>query len=106
MKTTSIDLYTKGWFLGNFNPTFFSTHDFEVAFKVFKSGEREQAHKQLVATEFTLFITGVGEINDLQFSRGDIVRIDPGEAADFLAITDCELVCIKTPSIPSDKIVL
>jgi hypothetical protein len=106
MKQTHIDFYTKGWFLGNFNPTFFATEYFEVAFKVFKAGEMEQAHKQLIATEITLFIHGIGLINNRTFSRGDIVQIEAGEVADFSAVTDCELVCIKMPSIPLDKIVV
>jgi hypothetical protein len=106
MKLTHIDLYTKGWFLGNFVPTFVATEDFEVAFKVFKAGEIEHAHKQLVATEITLFTNGIGLINNHTFSRGDIIQIEAGEVADFRAVTDCELVCIKMPSIPLDKIVV
>ena len=34
---------------------------------------------------------------------GDIFIIYPYEVADPIFLEDCEVLCIKTPSIPSDK---
>jgi hypothetical protein len=37
-------------------------------------------------------------------SSGDILVIEPGQYADFEALTKGSLTCIKFPSIPSDKV--
>ena len=106
MEFSRIEIYTKGWFIGDFNPTFLKTSEVEVAYKEFKAGDSEAAHKQLVATEISFFIQGEGMMNGRHFSKGDIVLIEPNEVADFFAITDCQLICVKTPSVPSDKVII
>lgn len=92
--------------VGNFQPTLHLNSHFEVGVKHFKVGEIEAAHKQLVATEITIVISGKIRLGEEEFSDGDIVFIPPHEVADFEALTDCSLVCIKFPSLPDDKIVV
>ena len=43
MELSRIELYTKGWFIGDFNPSFLKTKEVEVAYKEFKAGESEAA---------------------------------------------------------------
>jgi hypothetical protein len=106
VEVRDISEFTKGWFIGDFEPTMLKTSDFEVGVKFFVKGDTEPLHKQIVATEFTVVISGDIQMNGKKFTRGQIVRIDPEEPADFLALTDASLLCLKTPSIPSDRIVL
>ena len=80
------------------------SRDFEIAVKWFKAGEKEPLHKQIVATEITVVIEGEIRLGDKIFVQGDLITIPPGEFAAFESITDSVLVCVKTPSLPDDKV--
>ena len=104
MQTNKIDEFIKGWFVGDFSPVLFHSKDFEVAVKWFKAGDSEPLHKQIVATEITVVIEGEIMLGKRVFRRGDVITIPPGEFAAFKSITDSSLVCVKTPSLPNDKV--
>jgi len=104
MQVNKIDEYTKGWFVGNFSPVLIHSSDYEIAVKWFKAGEKEPLHKQIIATEITVVVAGEIRLGGKFFSQGDVVTIPPGEFAEFESITDSALVCIKTPSLPNDKV--
>jgi hypothetical protein len=106
MEIYNLEDFHKGWFVGNFDPTLFMTNDFEISVKRFTAGETEPLHLQLVATEITVVVTGKIKLGGRAFSAGDVIRIPPQESADFEAVTDCNLVCVKFPSIPNDKVIL
>jgi len=106
MDVNNISEFTKGWIIGNFDPSLIKMKEIEIGVKFFKKGEVELLHMQIVATEITIVIDGQIEMNGNRFSSGQVITIPPGEPADFLAITDGTLVCVKTPSIPEDKVVL
>ena len=36
-------------------------------------------------------------------TAGDVFVIEPGEVAEPEFLEDCQLVCVKTPSLPGDK---
>ena len=40
MNSYKLEDFTKGWFIGNFEPTLFND-DFEVGIKEYKSGDKE-----------------------------------------------------------------
>ena len=103
MERRNVVGYVGGWFIGDFVPTMLATRDFEVCIKRYSTGDREPLHFQLLATEFTLVISGRCRIGAYMLGPDDVLRIDPLEAADFEALTDVVLVAIKTPSISSDK---
>ena len=96
--------FPKGWIIGDFNPSLFLNKNVEVSVKYFKSGDLEPSHKQLIATEITVVVSGKIRMKDLILVEGQIATIPPGEFADFEALTACSLVCLKYPSIPSDKV--
>ena len=104
MKILNIAEMKLGWFIGNFEPSMLKTLEFEVAIKSFLAGESEPHHKQIIATEFTVVLSGEIEINEIKFYQNQIVRINPGESANFLALSDTTILCIKTPSIATDKV--
>jgi hypothetical protein len=106
MKSEELNNFHLGWFVGNFEPSLFKNQHVEIAVKHFSKGETEPSHKQLVATELTVVISGSIRMNDKFFTDGEIVIIPPGEYADFEAIEDSSLVCVKFPSIPEDKVLL
>jgi hypothetical protein len=104
MDIERIENFVAGWFIGNFKPAIYESKDFEVAIKYFSKGETEPSHKQIIATEITGVINGVIRINGQEFRKGDLIRILPGEFADFECLVDCSLICVKFPSDPADKI--
>lgn len=101
-----ISRFTGGWFLGNFAPAISQISEVEVGVKYFKKGDMEASHKQKISTEVTVIHTGIVRIGDTELNPGDILVIPPGEYADFEALSDGSLTCVKFPSIPNDKILL
>ena len=106
MERHRIENFSKGWVVGNFSPSLHLNSNFEVGFKTFKAGDTEQAHYQIVATEITIVTSGTIRIGNTTFETGDIIVIHPSEVAGFESITDSSLVCIKFPSVPSDKVLV
>ena len=97
---------TKGWFIGDFEPSAIRTDKFEVACKIYSAGSYEPKHVHKIATELTLVVDGHVKMNDLDFVKGDIVQIDPGEETDFLAMADTVTVVVKFPSLIGDKYII
>lgn len=93
----------KGWFIGEFKPTAYSTSNCEVAVKYYKAGDRESAHYHKVATEITMVISGRVRMAGKEWANGDIVVLSPGEVTDFEALTDAVNVVVKTPGVLGDK---
>lgn len=99
-----LDSFFKGWVIGDFKPSLYKNNQVEVGVKKFLKGQVEPSHKQLIATEITIVISGKIRMNNLYFEENDIVEIPAGEFADFEAVTDSSLVCIKYPSLATDKV--
>lgn len=93
----------KGWFVGDFTPTAYSTSNVEVAVKHYKAGEKERLHYHKVSTEITLIVSGEVKMLNCAWKSGDIVVIEPGTATEFEAITDTVNVVVKLPSTANDK---
>jgi quercetin dioxygenase-like cupin family protein len=93
----------RGWFVGNFNPTAFSTDNCEVAHKVYKAGDYEKKHMHKIATEISIVTKGKVLMNGIEYKEGDIIVMEPGEATDFKAITDADNIVVKVPSVKGDK---
>ena len=103
MKRFELSESIGGWFIGDFEPTFLKTNQFEVCLKRYRKGETEPLHYQLTALEITLIISGTARMGDEVLQTNEAIMLEPFEAYDFEALTDVILVAIKTPSIPSDK---
>lgn len=103
MITENLNNMTKGWFIGNFDPSLFKTNDVEVAVKRYKAGDHEAAHLHKIATEYTVIIEGEVEMNGVRYGKDDIIVMEPGEATDFTAITDSVNVVVKMPGANNDK---
>lgn len=103
MKKAHLSDMTKGWFVGNFTPTLLPTNDVEVAIKQYRQGDSEGRHHHRIATEITAIVAGSVRMNDVVYSAGDIVVIEPGESTDFLALEDSTTVVVKHPGANDDK---
>ena len=105
MKTARLDNMIKGWFVGNFDPTLYRTNDVEVAVKSYRAGDAEDAHYHKIATELTVVISGRVCMNGTEYGKGDIIIMEPGDATDFIALTDAVNVVVKIPGASNDKYV-
>lgn len=92
-----------GWFAGDFTPAAYRTTDFEVAYKVHRRGERWPRHYHKIATEINYMISGKIKLRGKIFGPGDIFILKPGEIADPVFLTTCEMIVVKTPSVKGDK---
>ncbi|GHT00385.1 hypothetical protein FACS1894108_12310 [Planctomycetales bacterium] len=104
MKTAKINDMTKGWFIGNFNPSLFKTNEVEVAVKSYQKGDREEAHYHKIATEYTAIIAGIVRMNGVEYGAGDIIVMEPHESTDFECLEDGTMnVVVKIPGANNDK---
>jgi quercetin dioxygenase-like cupin family protein len=103
MKTVKLESMTKGWFVGNFEPTLYKTNSVEVGVKHYKAGAHEAWHYHKVATEITVIISGRVRMNQHEYVAGDIVIIEPGEGTDFEVLEDTATTVIKLPGANNDK---
>ena len=105
MEIYSLDTMIKGWFIGNFEPTLYSTNAVEVAVKKYTRGDYESMHYHKVATEFTVIVEGVVKMCGNLYKKNDIILIRPGESTDFEVIEDTITVVVKLPGASDDKYV-
>lgn len=103
MKTVSLSDMKNGWFIGNFEPSLWKTNDCEVAVKSYRAGDYEKRHYHKIAAEYTVIVKGSVRMSGREFQEGDIVIVEPGEATDFMALTDAVNVVVKIPGANNDK---
>lgn len=103
MRVDRLDAMTRGWFVGDFAPAALHSKACEVAIKHYVAGDTEAAHVHRIATEITAIVLGRVMMCGKEWTAGDILTIEPGEATDFLALTDTVTVVVKLPSAPADK---
>ena len=103
MKVEHLDSMVKGWFVGNFDPSLYKTNDCEVGIKRYKKGDHENKHYHKIATEFTVIVEGRVRMFQREFSEGDIIVVEPGEATSFEALEDSINVVVKLPGANNDK---
>jgi len=103
MKIQKLSDMTRGWFVGNFSPSVFTTEDFEVGFLSHKAGEHWPKHFHKESVEINLLVSGKMIIQGHEILPGDIFILDKFEIADPVFIDDCSLVVVKTKSVKGDK---
>ena len=103
MKVAKLNEMTKGWFVGNFKPSLIITNDVEVAVKEYEKGDYEARHYHKVATELTVITSGRVRMNGVEYSKGDIIIIEPNEATDFEVLENTISTVVKFPGVGDDK---
>lgn len=106
MKKYNINSFTRGWMVGDFEPSILKTKDFEFMVHYYKSGDSESKHEHKVADEITVIVSGVFIMNDQELHAGDIIHLPPSTPADFRCLVDGATAVVKTPSVKGDKYVV
>lgn len=100
---TDTNKFIGGWFVGNFSPAAYKTDQFEVCYKIHHKDEAWPTHYHAVSTEINYLLEGHMKINDIEMFAPTVFIIFPNEISKPTFFTECKLIVIKTPSIPSDK---
>jgi quercetin dioxygenase-like cupin family protein len=103
MQIRSLSEMEKGWFIGNFDPSAYKTKNFEVSYRIHPKGEKWPHHFHKIGTEINLLISGRMTMQGKELKGGDIFILEPYEIADPEFLEDCQVVCVKVPSIEGDK---
>ena len=106
MKIDHIKNYKRGWIIGDFEPALFKTDQFEVALMHHLPGEYIAPHFQLTAIEYNVMVSAKMRINGNIMVAGDIFVFDAYEVVDAEVLEEAYVMCVKTPSLPNDKIMV
>tara|TARA_Y100000593_G_scaffold16106_1_gene31800 strand:+ start:26299 stop:26637 length:339 start_codon:yes stop_codon:yes gene_type:complete len=98
--------FTRGWLIGDFEPSLIKTKDFEVGVLFHPKGEVWPAHYHKIADEYNVLLSGKMKICNEDLSEGDVFVIRKGEVADPEFYEDCKILTIKIPSVIGDKYIL
>ena len=104
MERGRLEQMTKGWWIGDFLPSFHRTSLVEVGYKIHPAGEIYPPHYQQTAHEWNLLIHGTLIANDQTLQAGDLFHFLPQEVCRVRFVTDCEVVVVKMPSLPQDTL--
>ena len=94
---------TRGWFIGDFEPSILKRKDIEIAVMDHKKGELSLSHVHRVATEYNVLLSGKLLINNIIIEPNTIFVIPNNLLTRAVFLEDCRVLCIKTPSLPTDK---
>lgn len=98
--------FTRGWFLGDFTPSILSTKEFEVGLLKHLQGEKWGYHYHKEATEYNLLLKGTMLFNGKKIEKGTAFTNYPNEIACPIFLEDCQVLCVKVPSVPTDKYII
>lgn len=103
MKISKLKDMTRGWFIGDFEPSVYKTRNFEVGILNHKKDEKWAAHYHKESTEINCLIQGKMIIQNTTINSGDIFILEPNEIADPKFLEDCTIVVVKSASVIGDK---
>lgn len=108
MKVSRVRDFTRGWFVGDFDPSLIKTSGAEVAIQEYEAGDNEPCHWHAECKEITALVEGTaiisGHTEEYHMIAGDIVFIECCEPVRFRALTKVIAVVVKVPSRPHDKV--
>lgn len=93
----------RGWFIGNFFPSFIRTEKFEIGYLTHEAGESWDAHIHEKTHEYNYLASGRMLINNEEYNTGDWFIFPAGHLAVPKFVEKCNILCIKMPSVPGDK---
>ena len=105
MKSFKLSDFTRGWVIGDFEPSVFRTKNFEFGVKTYKKGDKEKKHLHKIADELTVIVSGKFRMNDKVYQVNDVIWIEPNDIVDFECLGDGATAVVKIPSVKNDKYV-
>jgi len=93
----------RGWFIGDFEPCVSKQSGFEVGYLLHKKGEKWPSHLHKNLNEVNLLVSGKMILNDIEINENEIFIINKNIIASPVFLEDCNIICIKIPSMVGDK---
>jgi len=103
LKLSNLKDFTRGWFIGHFEPSIIKTDDFEVGVLTHPKGEYWAPHHHKIAQEINVLLSGSMSCNGKLFAPGDIFVFEPNEVCTPTFHEDCKILVVKVPSVRGDK---
>ena len=103
IKQNKLENMTRGWLIGDFSPSILKTNDFEIGYLKHPKDQVWPAHVHKEANEYNILIKGKLIINNETIEQGEIFIIPKNMLTSAKFLEDCEILCIKVPSLPKDK---
>lgn len=103
MKKYSLEDFTRGWIIGNFEPSLVKTEDFEIGILKHKKNEYWPKHFHKLADEYNVLLDGKMSINGELINKNEIFLIEKNETVKPEFLEDCVVLVIKIPSVIGDK---
>lgn len=104
MYSKKIGDMTRGWFVGNFEPTAYETNDVEAAVRVLEKGYCEQRHLHRVAAKVIVVLSGRLRMFEKEWVEEDIIVMEPGDISSIEALETSRIVMMTLPGIKNDKV--
>ena len=98
--------YTRGWLIGNFTPSIEKNIEYEIAYLSHAKKSFWNYHYHKLSKEINILVKGKMIINNIIYMQNDIFIIDKNIISCPIFLDDCEIICIKIPSIPTDKYII
>ena len=106
IKVYKIEDFTRGWFIGDFEPSILKNTGMELGFMKHKKGETIKFHYHEHCTEINLLVKGKMSNCGKNIEKGDIFVFDKYSPACPIFLEDSEIVCFKSKPSNNDKIIM
>lgn len=104
MYSNKLSNMTRGWFVGDFEPSIYRTNDAESAVRVLEKGYCEQAHFHRAAVKVIVVLSGKLYMFGKEWNEDDIVVFEPGDVSSIKALQDSKIIVMMLPGIKNDKV--
>lgn len=95
--------YTRGWIIGNFEPSIIKTTDYELGILSHDENEKWDFHYHKESDEINFLFEGEMLLNGVDIKQGQVFIIPKNQIACPKFKTKCRIACVKIPSVPGDK---
>ena len=103
MKKYKIENFTRGWVIGDFEPSLLKTKDFELSICLVEKGYQGEKHIHKIAEEIVFITSGRFRLGEDILETGDIVYISPGDVSGFECLEKGGMTTLKVPCVKGDK---
>jgi dTDP-glucose pyrophosphorylase len=105
IKNESIDetKYTRGWLIGDFIPSIEKNKNAEIGYLYHEKMSTWDYHYHKESIEINILVNGSEQINGITYQANDLFIIDKNIISCPIFLDNCEIICIKIPSMPKDK---
>ena len=98
--------YTRGWLIGDFIPSIEINKEAEIAYLQHEKLSKWDYHYHKESIEINILVKGSEEINGIIYRENDLFIIDKNIIACPIFSDNCDIICIKIPSVPKDKYII